>query len=236
MIYFIADIHLSPKIDDAINQHFLSFLHTKALQADTLYILGDLFDGWLGDDMGLVMYAPIIQALHDYTQTGRTLFVGLGNRDFLLKSDFAKATGAQLLADEVEISLGNHRAVILHGDTLCTDDHAYLALRNMVQNPEWQAWALSLAPAERLANLAKMKDQSATETALKSNEIMDVTDTGVTELFNRHPTCNIVIHGHTHRPMVHDLDNNKQRWVLGDWQPNARICSWDGSCLTLEHF
>lgn len=235
-ILFIADVHLPLQVDASISQAFLNFMQTKALEAQTLYILGDLFDGWIGDDVGLVAYATFISALAEYTRSGRSLYVGLGNRDFLLKSDFAQATGAILLGDETEIELGNEQAVLLHGDTLCTDDVDYLKMRTLFTNPNWQAQALQKSPAERMAIAQQLKAASEGQKGIKSAEIMDATQTGIDDLLNRHPNVKHIIHGHTHRPMQHLPYRGVTRWVLGDWRPETQYLYWNGQQLKLESF
>lgn len=230
---FIADVHLPLQKEAPISKAFLNFMQTKALEASTLYILGDLFDGWIGDDVGLVAYAPFISALAEYTQSGRALYVGLGNRDFLLKSDFAQATGAILLDDETEVELGDEKAVLLHGDTLCTDDVDYLKMRAWFTNPDWQTQALQKSPAERLAIAQQLKAASEGQKNAKSAEIMDATQAGIEELLNRHPSVQHIIHGHTHRPMQHPPYRGVTRWVLGDWRPETTYLAWQNAKLTL---
>jgi len=227
MILFIADVHLPPQVDHPISQAFIAFMQSKAREASHLYILGDLFDGWLGDDIGLVMYAPIIQQLAHYTQSGHQLSVCLGNRDFLLKTDFAAATGAELLADETEIQLGAEIALLCHGDTLCTGDTEYLALRQTLHNPDWQTQILQKTATERLAFAQQLKDSSRYEKHQKEAAIMDVTTEGTSDLLNRHPNITHIIHGHTHKPNHHCLANNKHRWVVSDWHANPiQLISW----------
>lgn len=235
-LIFIADVHLPLQADAPISQAFLRFMQTKALEAHKLYILGDLFDGWIGDDVGLVTYAPFIQALANFTQSGRALYVGLGNRDFLLKSDFAQATGAVLLGDETEITLGNERAVLLHGDTLCTDDVDYLKMRALFTHPDWQAQALQKSPAERMQMAQQLKATSEGQKNTKTAEIMDVTQTGINALLSRHPKVQHIIHGHTHRPMQHATHLGVTRWVLGDWHPETVYLVWKNQQLSLENF
>ncbi len=235
-ILFIADVHLPIQVDSPISQAFLNFMHTKALESDSLYILGDLFDGWIGDDVGLVAYAPFINALADFSQTGRKLFVGLGNRDFLLKSDFAHATGASLLGDETEIQLGESSAVLLHGDTLCTDDVNYLKMRALFTHPDWQAQALAKSPAERFQIAQQLKAASEGQKSEKSEAIMDVTQLGIDNLLSRHTQVQHIIHGHTHRPMQHPPYRGVTRWVLGDWRPQTEYLCWNSQQLSLESF
>jgi len=235
-IFFIADVHLPTQVDSPIAEAFLQFMQTKALEAQTLYILGDLFDGWIGDDVGLVTYAPFISALAEYTQSGRSLYVGLGNRDFLLKSEFTQATGARLLNDETEIQIGQYKAVLLHGDTLCTEDIDYLKMRALFTNPDWQAQALAKSPSERMKIAQQLKAASEGQKSEKSTEMMDVTQEGVDELMARHPTVQHIIHGHTHRPMQHATVNGVTRWVLGDWKPEMSFLIWKNDQFALENF
>ncbi len=221
MQLFIADVHLPPEAQHPLSQAFLSFLTGRARELSHLYILGDLFDGWLGDDMGLTQYAPVITALADYQAAGHELWIGHGNRDFLLKAAFFAAVQAHPLPEEQEILLGEERAVILHGDSLCLDDLAYQAFRRQALTPSWQAQVLSLSPQERLALLAKIKDQSRDEMTHKSSAMMDVTADALTQLWQRHPLCRHIIHGHTHQPAHHQDAQGRSRWVLGDWRPEA---------------
>lgn len=234
-IIFIADVHLPPQMDAPLTQAFLQFMHTTAREADELYILGDLFDGWLGDDIGLIAYSTVVTTLRDYTQQGKTLYVGRGNRDFLLKADFAQATGAKLLDDETEIQFGDNKAVLLHGDTLCTDDTEYLKMRAIMFNPAWQAEQLKKSAAERIAIAQQLRDASRSDKQSKEEQIMDVTASGISELVQRHPHVGHIIHGHTHRPMKHEKDS-PTRWVLGDWRPHAIYLQWQDQQLTLKTF
>lgn len=228
MIFFIADVHLPPQVDHPISQAFINFIQGKAQQAEHLYILGDLFDGWLGDDLGLIMYAPIIQVLADYTQKGHKLSICTGNRDFLLKADFAAATGAKLLQDETEIILGTEVALLLHGDTLCTDDVEYLLLRETLYDSNWQTQILQKTAAERVAFAQQLKQNSKMGKDQKNDLIMDVTLKGITDLLSFHSEITHVIHGHTHKPNHHNLANNLHRWVVSDWSNELiTLVCWD---------
>lgn len=235
-ILFIADVHLPLQVDAGVSQAFISFMQSKAQEAQALYILGDLFDGWIGDDLGLIAYEPIIQLLANYTQSGHKLFIGLGNRDFLLKSDFATATGAVLLPDETEILLGAEKAVLLHGDTLCTDDVDYLAMRALFTLPAWQEQALQKSPAERMQMAQQLKAASEGQKSDKSADIMDVTQKGLDDLLQNHSNIKHIIHGHTHKPMQHPAYKGVTRWVLGDWQPETTYLSWNHDLFQLNTY
>ena len=141
-----------------------------------------------------------------------------------------------MLTDETEIQLGQHKAVLLHGDTLCTDDVEYLKMRALFTHPDWQAQALAKSPAERLHIAQQLKAASEGQKSEKSAEIMDVTQRGVEQLTARHPTENNIIHGHTHRPMQHPPIHGVTRWVLGDWRPEAVYLIWKNQQLRLENF
>lgn len=224
---FIADIHLPPmQVAHPLTQAFLTFLAGKATETDALYILGDLFDGWLGDDVGLTHYDAVISALAKYRQAGHQLWIGHGNRDFLLKEDFFKATGANFLTEETELTLGSERAILLHGDSLCTDDHRYQAFRQQALSPDWQAQVLALSLQDRLALLAKIKDQSRDDSVHKTDAEMDVTLEGLSDLWQRHPNCQQMIHGHTHKPAHHIDPQGRARWVLADWRPTAKALGY----------
>lgn len=235
-IHFIADVHLPPQVDAPLTQAFLHFMRTHALEAEALYILGDLFDGWLGDDVGLLQYAPVIQALAHFSQTGRQLQIGKGNRDFLLKETFAQATGCQLLAEVSTITLDKQQCLLLHGDTLCTDDVDYLAMRKQFTTDTWQADILSKPVEERIRIAQQLKAASEHSKIHKTTEIMDVTTLGLDQLLDNYPDASVIIHGHTHRPKLHPPYRHVHRYVLGDWRPSADYLHWDGQQLTFRHF
>lgn len=237
MILFTADVHLPVQVEHPLTQSFLSFLSDKARQADTLIILGDLFEVWLGDDLGLTLYDPVIQALRDYTQAGHRLDVCHGNRDFLLGQDFASVTGAQLLTEETQLTLPDGTtAVLLHGDTLCTEDSDYLNLRKQLRNPSWQNDFLAKSTEERLVIARQLRQHSQLHNQHKTDSIMDVTQQGIDDLLARHPQITHIIHGHTHRPAHHQLSDGKHRWVLGDWRPDTQLLISNEQGLTLTHW
>ncbi len=218
VIYFIADLHLAENRPD-ITACFLSFLKNEAPKASQLYILGDLFESWIGDDDDSEYVLQIATALHQLSQQGTTLFFIHGNRDFLLGKRFAKKSGMTLLSEVTTIELFGETTVIMHGDTLCTKDVAYQDFRKKSRSWWWQACIKSLPLFVRRKIAANYRKRSASATANKSQEIMDVTPSEVItclEQFN----SQLLIHGHTHRPFVHEINANgkaAQRIVLGDW-------------------
>ncbi len=218
MRLFIADVHLSEARPD-ISQHFLDFLGNKAAGAEALYILGDLFDAWIGDDLDSPFANGMRQALAKLSQHGTALFLQHGNRDFLLGSAFAKSCGAQLLAESHSLELGPHRALLLHGDLLCTDDREYQQARQLLRSPDFIADFLRRPIPERLQLAAEYRRRSGEVTSLKAQDIMDV-NADTLENYRQQHQVNLVIHGHTHRPGVYPFEGG-ERIVLGDWQPQG---------------
>jgi len=217
----IADIHLQPQTNHPINQAFTQFLKQEAPNADALYILGDLFEMWVGDDIGLTQYASIIQQFKTLTQQGLPIYLLYGNRDFLMKKAFWNATGIQPLKDIQTITLYRKEYLILHGDTLCTDDTSYQTMRRFLRNQLITWLFLKLPQKYRLAIGHKMRQNSKTHSQKKPTAIMDVNPQAVYALFKQYPTVQHMIHGHTHRPKHHTLQaehHTLHRWVVGDWQ------------------
>ena len=232
---FISDLHLSAE-RPAITGLFINFLNTQARQARALYILGDLFEAWLGDDLILPEYQDAIAAIKHLTDSGVPVYIMYGNRDFLMRDSFEKMTGAVLLADECIIDLYGVPTLLLHGDTLCTDDIKYQQFRQMVRNPKWQDELLAKSPEERLALAKHYREMSQMETAGKENEIMDVNQHAVqTAMHNANATQ--LIHGHTHRPDTHTFELNGQtvkRIVLGDWYKTGNVLDCNEQTCMLE--
>ncbi|MEW6981751.1 UDP-2,3-diacylglucosamine diphosphatase [Colwelliaceae bacterium 6471] len=216
--YFIADLHLAQNRPD-ITACFLSFLKNQAPQAEKLYILGDLFESWIGDDDDCPFVTDVAAALLALKKTGTEILFIHGNRDFLLGRKFADKSGMILLPEVSLIDLYGKPVVILHGDTLCTRDIAYQAFRKKSRSWWWQTMVKSLPLFIRRKIAANYRQRSAAATAMKAQDIMDVTPQEVVNCMERYH-CNLMIHGHTHRPDIHELDVNNheaKRIVLGDW-------------------
>jgi UDP-2,3-diacylglucosamine hydrolase len=219
----ISDLHLSqerPLIADRLH----GFLSGEARAARALYILGDLFDYWIGDDE---LQAPgtdpivgeVVAALRGLAHGGTTVYVMQGNRDFLLGSDFFSACDAQPLADPSVRDVGGVETLLMHGDTLCTDDLDYMAWRRTARSAPWQAEFLAAPVDERRARSRALRKESETRKRAKSAAVMDVNADAVRQAFGRHSVTRL-IHGHTHRPGRHELDldgRRCERWVLPDW-------------------
>ena len=227
---FISDLHLCAS-RPAITKAFIQFLKKTAVNAEKLFILGDLFEYWAGDDDLLhTDHADIIQAIKALGDAGTEVFFIHGNRDFLIGEQFSKAASIHLLPDPSEINLYGKRILISHGDELCTDDTRYQAFRAQVRSPAWQAEFLSNPLTARKAQIEALRLQSEQEKSHKSLAIMDANSDAVSALLRQHEYPKLFIHGHTHRPNTHiiEIDGHQcQRIVLGDWYEQ-------GSCLRLD--
>jgi len=212
---FISDLHLHSQRPD-LTRALLHFLDNQAQGCDNLYILGDLFEAWIGDDCIPEEIKPVIHALEQLSSHGTQLFFQHGNRDFLIGQHFAELTGCTLLPESYIINLPSGQALIMHGDQLCTDDTEYQAFRKQLRDPDWQHGFLSKTIPERLQIAQQLRAASKEKNAEKSMQIMDVNQDAVTLALD-HANTDLLIHGHTHRPAVHMLDGNKRRIVLGDW-------------------
>lgn len=245
MIFFISDLHLSAQTPE-LNAIFLKFLGGRARAAEALYILGDLFEYWVGDDsLEDACNAEIAGALRELSDHGTALNIMHGNRDFLLGERFAEATGARLLSDPFVLSLPAWQFVLSHGDMLCTDDLEYQAFRQQARSPAWQAAFLQKPLAERLAVARALREQSESskqEKAGSANAYLMDLNPAATEDFLREHGYATFIHGHTHRPATHDhiVDGiHVERWVLSDWHEEgtsirAECLVWDGKQLSRE--
>jgi len=216
--YFIADLHLAQNRPD-ITACFLRFLKTDAIKAQSLYILGDLFEAWIGDDDDSAYLTTIAKALTTLSGFGTNIYYIHGNRDFLLGQRFAKKSAMTLLPEVDLIDLYGKETVIMHGDTLCTRDIAYQKFRKKSRSWWWQTMIKSLPLFVRKKIAANYRKKSAAATSMKPQDIMDVTPTEVVTCLENFQS-QLLIHGHTHRPAIHDVMANglkAKRIVLGDW-------------------
>ena len=211
---FISDIHLSDKHPE-LTQAFYTFLKESKEACTHLFILGDLFEAWIGDDDSTPLIQEIKSALREFTTNGPETFFIHGNRDFLIGQTFAEETGITILPDPYSLVINEQKIVISHGDFLCTDDVDYITFRNQVRTQEWQSDFLQKPLSEREAIAASMRDASQEATAEKSNTITDVNLDAVNSFIDEHKP-DFFIHGHTHRPDIHEAGTSK-RIVLGDW-------------------
>ena len=219
MHLFISDLHLSAERPEA-NERFIAFIEGKARGAEALYVLGDLFESWIGDDEIVERFNAVVAGFFAaLVRSGTPLYVMHGNRDFLIGERFCRETGAKLLQDPTVVEIGGVPTLLMHGDTLCTDDLDYQAWRARTRNPAAQGMFLSKPLAERRAMSAMIREKSKEVIAGKPAEIMDVNAGAVRDAFRKHGVTRM-IHGHTHRPGRHELEvdgRRCERWVLPDW-------------------
>jgi len=227
---FVSDLHLCPT-RPAINQTFFDFLRGPAAQAEALYILGDLFEYWAGDDDDDPFNSSVLAGLRTLADSGVALYLMHGNRDFLIGEQFAAACHAKILPDPTPIDLHGTRTLLMHGDTLCTDDLKYLEFRAKVRSPAWQQQFLAQTLNARKEIIAGLRSENATEKKLKTEEIMDATPAGIEAVLRVHGYPRL-IHGHTHRPALHRhvVDGHAcERWVLADWYMSGSYLTCDAA-------
>ena len=227
-VLFISDLHLDAEHPETIRR-FSTFMQRDARNASELYILGDLFEAWIGDDDDDARLQPIVAALREVTRSGVPCAVMHGNRDFLIGERFCASTGCRLLGDYERIEINGEPVLLTHGDLLCTDDTRYQALRGQLRSPAWQRDFLAKTVAERRKIATDLRQMSAVEIAAKSEYIMDVNQ-GTVERTMREFDVRLLLHGHTHRPAVHrfTLDGHPaQRIVLGAWYEQESFVRWD---------
>jgi UDP-2,3-diacylglucosamine hydrolase len=235
---FISDLHLTAERPEA-NERFFGFMEGKARGAAALYVLGDLFEAWIGDDdVGERFNAVVVGFFAALTKSGTPLFLMHGNRDWLIGERFCRATGGKLLADPTVVDVEGTPTLLMHGDTLCTDDTEYQAWRLKALNPAFQAMFLSKSLEERRAMSAMMREKSKEVIAGKPAEIMDVNAGAVREALHKHGVSRL-IHGHTHRPGRHEIEvdgRRCERWVLPDWYGPGGYLTVDEGVARLVRF
>jgi len=225
---FISDLHIDASRPPIVRQ-FLSFLEVQAASAEALYILGDLFESWVGDDDPDSAQAAAIAGIRTLTSNGVPCFVMHGNRDFLLSTRFCRDSGAELLFDPVMVTLYGERILVMHGDALCTDDQAYQRLRATVRDPDWQRRFLALSVKARRALAGAARVGSQAHTAAMEYAITDVNAESVAKVL-RGSGSTTLLHGHTHRPAIHAIEVDGRpctRIVLGDWYDQGSLLRWD---------
>ena len=232
---FISDLHLEAERPD-IGKHFLRFLDSDAREAEELYILGNLFEAWVGDDDPNTHYFTIKRALRKLVDSSIPVFFMHGDRDFLVGKGFANETGVKILKDPHKLTMYGRKLLLSHGDKLCTDDVQYQKIRKMTHDPEWQAKMLARPLKHRLRISEEARRQSLEQTLNMSKEITDVNQGAVIEIMRKN-NADVLVHGHTHRPAVHDVDlggRKAKRIVLGDWHKQGSVVRWDSRGPKLE--
>lgn len=233
---FVSDLHLEPGRPD-ISAQFEAFLRGEARGAEALYILGDLFEAWIGDDDPAPEPGRVQDLLADYSASGARCYFMHGNRDFLVGEAFAQRTGFELLADPVVHDLYGTPVLLSHGDRYCTDDVDYQAVRKTVRDPAWQRQVLALPIEARRKMAGDARTESAAANASKSMEIMDVNAQAIEVALVEHDVTTM-LHGHTHRPAVHDFrladGRAARRIVLGDWYDQGSVGVWSEAGFELR--
>ncbi len=229
-ILFISDLHLGLS-NPELTEYFFSFINARCCKARALYILGDLFEVWLGDDDTSDVYKPIISTLKDLSKKVQVFFIH-GNRDFLVGEQLAKLAGFNIIHDSTVITLGSNRIALMHGDTLCSDDLEYQEFRKMVRSQRWKTEFLLKPLTERQEIATTIRQQSGEAMTKKSMLSMDANSTAVTNSMEQ-LDVDILIHGHTHKPKIHCLEKNKKRIVIGDWHPQPSYLSWNNDQFEL---
>lgn len=237
MILLISDLHLEEERPD-ISRAFLHFLQTRAIHAETLYILGDFFEVWVGDDAISPFQRSIAQALRQLSDSGTRIYLMHGNRDFMIGRAFCREAGCTLLRDPSVIELAGEPVLLMHGDSLCTQDPAYMRLRRWLRNPLslFILRHLPLATRHKLAR--KLRKESRVQTRLKAGDIVDVTPAEIPRVMADN-AVRTLIHGHTHRPALHKLEVDGQparRIVLGDWDKQGWALQIDEQGYQLAPF
>ena len=235
--YFISDLHLDETRPHttALFKSFAEKLKENDPQTE-LYILGDLFESWIGDDYKNELHNEVKTTLNSLTGSGIKVFFLYGNRDFLIGEEFLSETGVELLIDPFLLKSNGKTILLTHGDQMCIDDVEYQTFRSIVRNPDWQKDFLNFPISKRLKIAGETKDASKQSKQEKSMEIMDVNQEEVLRVFKQHGV-NTMIHGHTHRPMIHELKIDGRlcsRYVLGDWnKTSAMVLQWSKESLEL---
>lgn len=227
---FISDLHLSSTTPE-LNTLACEFLQDHQ-SVETLYIMGDIFDTWLGDDLVEPAFDGFNQTLKDLSEAGTAIYLMVGNRDFMLGHDYARQVGATLLPDPTLIELAGKRVLLMHGDSLCTDDESYQRYRRVVRNRFLQWCFLKLPRRKRQEVSDRIKAKSAMQKQGKAVGIMDVNPQAVTETVEKWD-ADVLIHGHTHRPAIHPLGKHQHRIVMGDWHEEPSFLEFANGQFTL---
>ena len=240
-VILVSDLHLQESRPD-ITRAFIDFVAAVPASCRKFFILGDLFELWIGDDAQSPLADEVATALRSLSAQGIEVSLMHGNRDFLIGDDYAARCGGKLISEPFELEIDGANWMLLHGDVLCTDDTGYMKFREMVRNPAWQREFLSRPLAERQAWADQARQQSQAATAGKAAEILDVNQDAVLELIHD-SGCHRILHGHTHRPAAHELPEAgpnpgepAQRVVLGDWDSHGWYAAIDGTRFTLRKF
>ena len=233
---FISDLHLEEKKPELTN-FFFSFIDQVAASSQRLFILGDFFEAWVGDDEQSELQVSVADKLSSLASAGVEIFLMHGNRDFLMGKAYASQCGATLIDDPYPLEIGGKKGLVMHGDTLCTDDLQYMKFRQIARNPEWQTQVLGRPLQDRKLMAHQMRQMSEAKSQGKSQQIMDVAEQTVRQVITDN-NIDILLHGHTHRPAKHSIvleNKTAKRVVLGDWHESTWYARSDNNSLQLIH-
>ncbi|MCP3674221.1 MAG: UDP-2,3-diacylglucosamine diphosphatase [Gammaproteobacteria bacterium] len=233
----MSDLHLWEQQPE-LEQLFQHFMQEQASEADELYVLGDLFEAWIGDDATNPMAERVINAFSQFSNRGGKLFFLHGNRDFLLGSDFAKATGGIILQEPHKMRIAGKKAILMHGDSLCTADKEYISFRNQVRSEQWQQQFLAQSVEQRQKIARDIRDSSQARGKDMNEEISDVAADEVNRIMTEYDVC-LLIHGHTHRQARYPLTINNlsaERIVLGDWGATGSVLIAEDDNIHIHNF
>ena len=233
-IAFVSDLHLEP-IENKKVKVFFQFLNNAVYKYEELYILGDFFEYWIGDDDIQPANKLIMQTLKTASDNGLKIYFIHGNRDFLVGSGFESETGVRILEDQYTFSLEGKKIMIAHGDTFCIDDVEYQEMKREIRSDSWKKDFLAKSISERVDFANDLRKRSAERNSNKPENIMDVNDDYVLEIIEREK-IDILIHGHTHRPAVHKLSNGSTRAVLGSWEDSGSVIEYSQGNIELNSF
>ena len=239
-VFFVSDIHLTEDKPD-IAQAFFGFMDHYQAEISTIYLMGDLFEFWIGDQSTSPVIEQFKQRLRTLSDRKARIYIQHGNRDFLIGKTFCQQTGAQLLADPFVTELGPGRVLLSHGDLYCTDDHAYQRLRKILRCRMTLALANALPYAIRLFVAHKIRTSSSKRQQLKyqqNKQLVDVNESAIQQALDE-ANCPVMIHGHTHRPALHSYDQERWRMVLGDWSAQGGVfarLNLQSNSLDLIHY
>ena len=233
-IAFVSDLHLEP-IENKRVKVFCQFLNNAVNKYEELYILGDFFEYWIGDDDTQSVNKLIMQKLKTASNNGLKIYFIHGNRDFLIGSEFESETGVKILADQHTFNIGEKKIMISHGDAFCVDDVEYQEMKREIRSDSWKKDFLTKSISERVDFANDLRTKSSERNSNKPENIMDVNDNYVLEVVRREK-IDILIHGHTHRPAVHKLENSSIRAVLGSWEEEGWVADYIEGNIKLTSF
>ena len=234
MLGFISDLHLDPN-ENKRTEAFLNFLSNDCIKYEALFILGDLFEYWVGDDDNSSLAVQVKKSLKKYSNQGNKIYFTHGNRDFLIGSMFAKDGGIQIIKDQYIMAHSGKKIMLSHGDVFCTDDHEYQDLKSRIRSKKWVDDFLSQPLSERIVIAEDMRSKSKDASSNKPENIMDTNNDSIDHCI-KHNNLDLLIHGHTHRPEIKKLSNGSMKVVLGSWEDEGWVFEYDHDHFDLKSF